>query len=171
LCIAGGLTAAFMGAATADADAARSHHHKPAGHALTAQAHVFLPPAKPGEHVLYYYVASHHFDLNGHIYEGGSGQKQGYNNSAYECKSNIGPVPRGEFRLTEREKPFFGQRAWRILGTPCHRTGILVHSDRVGVAGRPQGETKGCAGVKAALWPQFVKEMDSYKPTRIIVMP
>ena len=43
--------------------------------------------------------------------------------------------------------------------------------DRIGVRGRPQGETKGCAAVKDTEWEAFVAEMNIYKPTRIIVRP
>jgi hypothetical protein len=166
LALAGSLAAAFAGANGAEA-APRHHspHHRPA---LTRH---FQKAVRPGEHILYYYVRSHHFELDGHIYDGGSGQKQGYNNSAYECRKNIGPVPRGSFSLTPREAPYFGQPAWRVNGTPCNRTGILVHSDRIGVRDRPQGETKGCAAVKDAEWKDFVKEMNAYRPTRIIVKP
>jgi hypothetical protein len=167
LALAGSLAAAFMSAGAAGA--APRHHPRP--HPRHSLAQRFQKAAQPGEHVLYYYVRSHHFELDGHVYDGGSGQGPGYNNSAYECRKDIGPVPRGSYALTPREAPYFGQPAWRINDTPCDRTGILVHSDRIGVRGRPQGETKGCAAVKDAEWEAFVAEMNIYKPTRIIVRP
>ncbi len=172
LCVAGGLVAAFAGAGgTASAGSpAHWHKHRPSFPSLSKLARVFLPPMAPGEHALVYHVRARRFTLGDHVYPGGSGLGRGFNKSAYECVTDVGPIPRGEYWLTPREAPFFGERAWRVQNTPC-RTGILVHSDDIGVRGRPAGESKGCAVVKAKYWPDFVRDMDYYRPTRIIVKP
>lgn len=122
--------------------------------------------------MLVYHVRSGTLELNGKTYSAASGNKEGFNNPALEALKNTGPVPVGEFNVTNREGSFFGERAWRIVGNiPFGRRGFLIHSDAIGVRGDPRkGASLGCIAVDRAQYHQLMRDMELLKPTRIRIL-
>jgi len=117
---------------------------------------------------LVYHVRKGLLQLGNRTYRVGAGNRKGHNNPAYEKVTDVGPPPRGTYEVTPREAPFFGTDAWRVLDTPG-RTGILIHTDAIGLKGRPPGESKGCIVVQHKHWKRFVADMERLEPTRIII--
>jgi hypothetical protein len=151
-------------------------HHKKKHHVANDQAQA-TPRAensisntfRSASDTIVFHVRSGRLEFNGHVYDAGSGNRNGYNNPNMSHVSKRGPVPAGVYSLTPREGLFHGTEAWRVLDTPG-RTGILIHPASVRLRGRPFGESLGCIAVKEN-YEQFKRDMHRLQPSRIIVKP
>jgi hypothetical protein len=151
------------------------HHHKRhqdhATHSASPRAHETSSPRSfaSGDVTLIFHVRSGRLELNGHVYDAGSGNREGYNNPSMSHVRNRGPVPAGHYTVSPRGAPFHGTEAWRVEGTPG-RAGILIHPASVRLRGRPFGESLGCIAVKDN-YEQFKRDMHRLHPSHIIIKP